>query len=299
MPVYNGDGVPPNPYWQSRQRAASSTESSAGEGPSRQRRVSAARSRRIRAWKVFALFWAVAFAFAYFWPSLTGFLDRRSDTGPVPAQAERLSEEGARETPAETTSSTGIPSRHEPGSKGAMSASATKVVSGKGPHDEVDESLEEIMSQIQTAARGGNWVFAAQKAWQLVCRRGSRSDRILLGFLLINARQYKKAIAVLELLVESNEADAEVFHRLGHAYSTVRFHEKALESFLRAMAEEPQNPRHYKCGAKLIMTAFERGDSRFRGRLDLARAWVARARRLGGSDHELARLKGDLAVYMN
>jgi len=152
---------------------------------------------------------------------------------------------------------------------------------------------------VAVAAKSGAWSVAADKARLLIRKRGNTADRRLFGFLLINAGAYKEGIAQLEQLVEAGKADAEIFHRLGHAYSTQRLHEKAFESFSTAIRLEPNNPRHYKCGATLILKACERGSERFQGRLSLAKKWCEEAQRLGMPSHELAALQRELGVYLH
>jgi len=183
----------------------------------------------------------------------------------------------------------------KPGPKPVMAGVFSKP-SGEANTDREANAptVEQIMTEIYAAAKAKDWPLAAQRADLLVERRGNLSDRRLLGFLLINAGKYKRGIVELERLLEAGKADAELYHRLGHAYSTQRFHEKAFESFSAAIRLEPNNPRHYKCGATLIVKAYERGSDRFRARLSLAKNWCAKARELGMTAQELASLERDI-----
>lgn len=302
MPVYEGNGVPWNTPWP--ERSASTPPRSASRiDPANSRSDSRGHRRRSRGWLAFAAFWVIAIAAVYFCPDATDLSTIKETVQSVCARMEHKALEERASVPPGPASQTRRPQPQRPaprkGPEAAMTGEASPSAKRRdSTSPSAEPTVDQLMEQMKAAAKSGDWPVAAQKAGLLLQMRETTDDRRLFGFLLINAGAYKKAIVELERLVAAGKADAEVFHRLGHAYSTQRFHEKAFDAFKTAIRLEPRNPRHYRCGATLILKAYERGSDRFRDRLVLAERWCEEARHLGTPHHELAMLQRDLEIYL-
>jgi tetratricopeptide (TPR) repeat protein len=302
MPVYEGNGVPWNTPWP--ERSASAPPHSAPRiDPSASRSEPRGHRRRSRGWLAFAAFWVIAIVAVHFCPDAADLSTIKETVQSVSARREHKALEERTSVPSGAATQSRRPQPERPAPrKGPEAAMAEETSPSTKRRDSTRPSarptVEKLMEQVKAAAKSGDWPVAAQKAGWLVQMRGTTEDRRLFGFLLINAGAYKKAIVELERLVAAGKADAEVFHRLGHAYSTQRFHEKAFDAFRTAIRLEPRNPRHYRCGATLILKAYERGSDRFRDKLLLAKRWCEEARHLGTPRHELAMLQRDLEIYL-
>lgn len=269
------------------------------EGPPIRR----AKSRRSLKWRVLVPWTITAILLSYFFCSLAFRFVKGGNNFPLSVTERHVKTQGRVEGSSQSLGKTGRP--YPVNSAASASIVRADLEKWPTPDPKSDHPLtqragpsdSQVLERIGKAVKEKRWNAAAQEARLLVEKNGTITDHRLYGFLLINGGDYKRGIAELEKLVKIGEADAEVFHRLGHAYSTQRFHEKAFDSFVTAIRLEPRNPRHYKCGATLILKACERGSDRFRTRLSLARKWCDEALRLGALPRELAEVSNQLARY--
>jgi tetratricopeptide (TPR) repeat protein len=173
---------------------------------------------------------------------------------------------------------------------------AKKDEKEKTPSREVTHSLptgknvKALQEKARELARQGKWAEAAKLAEQVV-EKAPRSlkDRRFFGLYLLSASQYPRGIHELEKVLKDGQTDVVVEHHLGHAYYKVGSYDKALNAFQKAIALDPANPRHYKCGARLIVDVLRLKPS-FNGNLALAMTWYEKALALGMRPAQLAEI---------
>jgi len=173
-------------------------------------------------------------------------------------------------------------------------APGRKIVSKSGRKAPREISAEELRTKARDLARQGQWAEAARLAEKVLEKGpGSLKDTRFLGLSLLSASQYQRGIAELEKLSHRGLTDAIIEHYLGHAYFKVGSYDKALAAFKKAISLDPANPRHYRCGSRLIVDAL-RHDPRFSAHIPLARDWYEKALALGIPIADLAYVKNSL-----
>ncbi len=140
--------------------------------------------------------------------------------------------------------------------------------------------LDSLWEQVNRLKNAGNWNEAIQTAEEaLNYSPASTRFRKALGICLADSREFSRALRELEEVVHDREGDAEVYHVLGHVYYNLGSFRKAYDSFEEAVRMEPDNPRHYICGAKFIEEAAKR-DVYFQQYRPVAQSWSQRAAEL-------------------
>lgn len=160
------------------------------------------------------------------------------------------------------------------------------------PH--IGMNVEALQKKARELARQRKWAEAARLSEHVVQKSPhSLKDRRFLGLCLLNASQYQRGIKELEKVLRYGRVDAVVEHHIGHAYYNVGSYDKALAAFKKAVRIDPLNPRHYKCGARLIVEVYRIRPSFYRD-FPLARTWYEKALALGMHPTELAEIRGVL-----
>lgn len=160
----------------------------------------------------------------------------------------------------------------------------------QGSASEKQETLQVLRRRLAflLASRGGyaRW----QEAYNLIeqnlkADRESRDDLRVKAILLASrnsARLQKEAIKLFEQLLESGSLTPQERFILGQLYYRYGQPQRGREQILRALAEEPDNPRFVAEYAELLLRRGELGD---------AASWVSRLEELEPDRHRTADLK--------